>query len=146
MADSRDPTPLSDDDLLADAISIEGLDDDDAVGAASPSKPPVADVPEPIDIEDDDGDETRSREIRTFDTHKRHEDRWKRTPNVTGQGASHCRTFVSKLRLDAIEHLDEQVNQWLDENPGYEVKNATVSVGILTGKLKEEAMFMTVWV
>ncbi len=144
MADPREPTPLSDDDLLADAIPIEEMDDDEApVASAKPS-----DVAEPdaIDLADDDGDETRSREIRTFDTHKRHEDRWKRRPVVTGQGSTHCRTFVSKLRLDAIEHLDEQINNWLDENPEYEVKHSTVSVGILTGKLKEEAMFVTVWV
>ena len=75
-----------------------------------------------------------------------HAEHWDRTPNVTGTGAIHVKTFVSKLRLDAVEHLDSQVNEWLDAHPEYEVKFVTTCVGSLVGKNTEEAMFMSVWV
>ena len=87
-----------------------------------------------------------ARTIRTFGDVKKAEAQWKRKPNKTGQGATHIRTFVSKMRLDAIEHLDQQINDWLDEHPELEVKFCTVSHGTLTGKTKEEAIFMNVWV
>ena len=131
MAD--DNLHSSDDDLLANAIDISQMQDDSE--------------PEAIEIElDDSGDQTPSRTIRTFGDVKKAEAQWKRQPNQTGQGATHIRTFVAKLRLDAIENLDQQINDWLDEHPELEVKFCTVSHGMLTGKNKEEAMFMSVWV
>ena len=80
------------------------------------------------------------------DKAKRHEETWNRTPNTTGQGAIHVKTFVSKLRLDAIERLDQQVNEWLDAHPQYEVKFVTTTTGQLMGKIEEPAIFMNVWV
>ncbi|MEM9418150.1 MAG: hypothetical protein AAGA25_03715 [Planctomycetota bacterium] len=77
---------------------------------------------------------------------KAHADHWNRTPNATGNGAIHVKTFVAKLRLDAIDNLDEQVNNWLDNHPEYEVKFVTTSVGKLVGKISEDAIFMNVWV
>lgn len=78
---------------------------------------------------------------------KRHEDQWKRSPNATGTGAIHCKSFHSKLSDDALSFLDEQVNQWLDSHPQYEVKFVSTSVGDFTGKLgKEPHLIMQVWV
>lgn len=71
---------------------------------------------------------------------------WKRGVNTTGTGATRMKTFHAKLRVDALEFLDEQVNAWLDEHPEYEVKLVTTTIGVLTGKMKEEALFMNVWV
>lgn len=71
---------------------------------------------------------------------------WKRKPNVTGTGASHVKTFHSKLNAEAVAFMDEQINQWLDEHPEYEVKFVTTSVGEWQGKLKEIAMVVSVWV
>lgn len=130
-----------DDDLLAGAIDISSLEDDDASDAADPD--------DNLEIELDGGDdsgEESTRRIQSFGQQVRHAAKWKRQPNVTGQGAMHVKTFVCKLRLDAIENLDEQINTWLDDNPEYEVKFVTTSHGILTGKTKEEAMFVSVWV
>ncbi len=76
----------------------------------------------------------------------KHEDKWNRTPNTPGTGAIHVKTFVTKLRLDAIDHMDQQINEWLDAHPQYEVKFVTTTVGKLVGKITEEALFVNVWV
>jgi hypothetical protein len=78
---------------------------------------------------------------------KRHEDSWSRTPNATGHGAIHCRTFHCKLSDDAIGYLDQQVNEWLDAHPQYEVKFVTSNIGEWSGKLgKEPHLVICVWV
>jgi len=78
---------------------------------------------------------------------KRHEDKWSRTPNVTGHGAIHVKTFHCKLSDDAIGFLDQQVNEWLDAHPQYEVKFVTSNVGEWTGKLGKEChLVVSVWV
>lgn len=71
---------------------------------------------------------------------------WKRKPNTNGTGAIHVKTFHSKLNAEAVAFMDEQINQWLDEHPEYEVKFVTTSVGEWQGKLKEIAMVVSVWV
>ena len=90
--------------------------------------------------------EMSSTKIKAFGVRKAHEDHWQRTPNTPGTGAIHVKTFVTKLRMEAIEHLDTQVNEWLDNHPEYEVKFVTTTIGTLFGKNKEEALFMNVWV
>lgn len=89
-----------------------------------------------------------NREIRTFgstvDAHQ--EEHWKRAPQVTGSGASHCKTFHSKLTEDALRYMDQQINDWLDEHPDYEVKFVTSSIGTFTGKIKEPHLVCQVWV
>ncbi|MEM7228080.1 MAG: hypothetical protein AAF432_04615 [Planctomycetota bacterium] len=76
----------------------------------------------------------------------RHEDEWARTPNTTGAGAIHVKTFHSKLTDDALRYMDQCINEWLDAHPQYEVKFVNSSVGILTGKLKEPHLICQVWV
>jgi hypothetical protein len=71
---------------------------------------------------------------------------WNRQPNKDGRGATHCKTFVVKLRMDAIENLDAQINEWLDAHPELEVKFSTSAIGVLVGKINEPAMFIQVWV
>jgi len=122
----------SGDELLKDAIPIEEVE----------TNTTKVDEPEAIDLAESEG----KRQIRTLGQGQRHEDEWNRTPNTTGQGAIHAKTFVSKLRVDAIEHMDQLINEWLDAHPQYEVKLVSTSVGDLTGKTKEPAMFVTVWV
>lgn len=78
---------------------------------------------------------------------KKHEDQWKRSPNVTGTGAIHVKTFHCKLSDDAIGYLDQQINEWLDAHPQYEVKFTTSKTGEWTGKLgKEPHLIVQVWV
>lgn len=78
---------------------------------------------------------------------RKHEDTWNRTPNATGTGAIHAKTFHCKLNDDAISFLDQQVNEWLDAHPQYEVKIVTSNIGEWAGKLgKESHLVVTVWV
>ncbi len=78
---------------------------------------------------------------------RRHEDSWTRTPNSTGTGAIHVKSFHCKLSDDAITFLDQQVNEWLDAHPQYEVKQVTSNIGEWSGKLgKEPHLVVTVWV
>ncbi len=77
---------------------------------------------------------------------RRHEDVWSRTPNTTGEGAIHVKTFSAKLTEDALKYMDQSINEWLDAHPQYEVKFTSSTVGILTGKLKEPYLICQVWV
>ncbi len=96
-------------------------------------------VPTPVPVK---------REIVTFgstvDSHQ--EDHWKRQPVKTGTGATHCKTFHSKLTEDALRYMDQLINEWLDAHPDYEVKFITSSIGTFTGKIKEPHLICQVWV
>ncbi len=89
-----------------------------------------------------------SRKIRSFTQQlgSAHEDTWSRTPNTTGTGAIHVKSFHCKLTGDSLTYLDEQINEWLDAHPQYEVKMVTTSIGLWTGKLKEPNLIVNVWV
>jgi hypothetical protein len=76
----------------------------------------------------------------------RHEDSWERTPNANGTGAIHVKSFHCKLTGDSLEFLDQQINEWLDAHPQYEVKSVTSSIGTWTGKSKEPNLIVNVWV
>lgn len=84
--------------------------------------------------------------IRAFGVRKRHEDEWARTPNATGTGAIHVRSFHCKLTDDALFAMDRRINEWLDAHPQYEVKFVNSSIGTLTGKIKEPHLICQVWV
>lgn len=89
---------------------------------------------------------TAGSKIRMFGQDKRHEEQWSRTPNTTGSGAIHVKTFHCKLTEDALTYMDQAVNEWLDAHPQYEVKFVSSSIGTMTGKLKEPALICQVWV
>lgn len=77
----------------------------------------------------------------------KHEDKgWNRTPNVSGHGAIHVRSFHCKLNSESLEFLDQQINEWLDAHPQYEVKFVTTGVGDWVGKVKEPNLIVQVWV
>ncbi len=87
-----------------------------------------------------------SGKITAFGKAKRHEDCWSRTPNTTGNGAIHVKTFHCKLTEDALSYMDQAINEWLDAHPQYEVKFVSSTIGVMTGKLKEPALYCQVWV
>lgn len=144
MNQPNDPTgKVSEEQLLANAIPIDlnAAEENDTTDHDAENMEPIE-----LDAAVEGSSVVGSNKIRTFDTRKPHVDHWKRTPNVTGSGAIHVKTFVTKLRLDAIEHLDEQINNWLDNHPEYEVKFVSQTVGDLVGKRTEAALFVSVWV
>jgi hypothetical protein len=69
---------------------------------------------------------------------------FKRAMNLDGQGATRCRIFTSKLAPDPILHLENMINEWLDE-ADIEVKNCTQTIGTVHGKRSEENLIMVIW-
>ena len=87
------------------------------------------------------------KKIKSFDHKQLHEDNWARTPNTTGQGAIHVRTFFSRLSEDSFTYMDESVNEWLDSHPQYEVKFVNSSIGTMRGKTgPQDVLICQVWV
>ena len=150
MSDASKSRYASDEELLASAIPIDSDDSDDDASASSKGSAQAQNERQPIDLAEDEEAPAdvaaRSKHIHQLGERKPHDEYWKRKPNITGEGAIHCKSFIAKLRYDAIEHLDEQINHWLDAHPEYEVKFVTTTVGTLRGKLLEEALFVNVWV
>jgi hypothetical protein len=68
-----------------------------------------------------------------------------RQTTITGNGATRIKSFHAKLRHDSLEYLDTQINEWLQNNPDCEVKFVSTTIGPLTGKTVEEAMFVNLW-
>ena len=139
----------TDEELLSNALPMPSDEDADQITLEEEDH-----ELDPIEVGDlsgggmDPADMT-STKIRAFDgssIRKPHDEHWSRKPNANGTGAIHVKSFVAKLRLDAIDNLDEQVNQWLDAHPEYEVKFVTTSIGELKSKITEPALFMNVWV
>lgn len=87
-----------------------------------------------------------SKKIRAFGKDVHHGEKWQRTPNATGQGATHVRTFHSKLTDDSLAFMDQVINEWLDQHPEYEVKFVSCAIGEFTGKIREPALICQVWV
>jgi hypothetical protein len=112
----------------------------------APAPPPV-DLNRPLPVVEASGPSGLGGKITAFGGQtRRHEDSWVRTPNTTGSGAIHVKTFHCKLTDDALAYLDQTINEWLDAHPQYEVKFVSSAIGILTGKLKEPALICQVWV
>ena len=146
MAENMPTTgPLDDEELLATAIPIDGIDLDD--GEDEPAAARVTGTPTPV-VTASANDLAPPRRSQIHNTSERHAIRseWVRKPNATGAGATHCKTFVAKFRTEAIEHLDQQINEWLDAHPDFEVKLVTTSVGTWQGKHLEDALVVNVWV
>jgi hypothetical protein len=80
-------------------------------------------------------------------SHPKGEEAWQRATTVTGTGATHVKCFHGKLQGESVEYLDEQINNWLEAHPDYEVKLVTTTVGEFAGKLgKELHLILHVWV
>ncbi len=105
-------------------------------------RPKVGDVP----VESTEQLMGLTRKITAFDIGKKEESEWSRIPNATGTGATHVRTFHSKLTDDALTYVDTQINAWLDDHPEFEVKLVTTTIGTFTGKVKEPHLICQVWV
>ena len=56
-----------------------------------------------------------------------------------------CKTFFTKLHPGAIDFLDEQIVQWLKDNPAVVIKMTNTTVGEVQGKKTEANILLTVW-
>lgn len=62
-----------------------------------------------------------------------------------GDRISGCKTFFTKLHAGAIEFLDEQITNWLRDNPEIVIKSTNVSVGEVAAKKTEPNILVVVW-
>jgi hypothetical protein len=69
---------------------------------------------------------------------------FKRDLNVTGEGATRCKLWHSRIADGPLLHMESMINEWIDENE-IEVKFVTQTIGTLEGKRSEEALLVMVW-
>ena len=67
------------------------------------------------------------------------------SPGRTARGARRVRTFHSKLSEGAVNHLDEQINAWLESHPEIEIKFANTTVGVWEAKHAEPNLIVTIF-
>jgi hypothetical protein len=68
----------------------------------------------------------------------------KRPLNVTGQGATRCRVFHSKIAVGSLDFMQNQINEWIDSDR-IEVKQVGQVIGVMEGKIAEPNLIVTVW-
>ena len=86
--------------------------------------------------------------IQRFDTPIDHgsDQQWKRQLKPSGTGAFRLKTFYGRLREEGLKELDQQVNEWFDEHPDYEIKNVTTSIGEMVHyKTTEPTLIVNIW-
>ena len=108
-------------------------------------------VPEndPISIEADTNAAAGGASVRAFGASRGpglnlNKSAFKRALNVTGQGATRCRMFHARMAAAALEHMESQINQWLDSE-NIEIKHVGQVIGVLEGKSPEPNFFVMVW-
>jgi hypothetical protein len=74
-----------------------------------------------------------------------HKADFQRDLNTTGQGATRCRIFHSKLAATSLEYMEKQINDWIDSDPTIDVKQVGHTIGVMTGKTAETSLIVTVW-
>ncbi len=62
------------------------------------------------------------------------------TERITG-----VKTFFTRLHAGAIDYLDEQISNWLKQNPGITIKRTNTVTGEVAGKKTEPNIIVTVW-
>jgi len=72
------------------------------------------------------------------------EQKYERPLNLTGQGATRCRIFHSRIAEAPLEHMQQTINEWLDKEE-IEIKHVSQVIGIMEGKTPEPNIIVTVW-
>jgi len=62
------------------------------------------------------------------------------TDRITG-----VKTFFTKLHPGALQFLDEQITDWLKQNPGISIKRTDVTTGEVQAKKTEPNIIITIW-
>lgn len=69
---------------------------------------------------------------------------FRRPMNNTGKGATRCRLFHCKIAESSMEHLQSQINSWLDDDE-INVKCVGHMVGTMEGKHNEPNIVIMIW-
>ena len=64
---------------------------------------------------------------------------------VSSERISGVKTFFTKLHPGAIDFLDEQITNWLSDNPGITIKRTNTITGPVQGKTTEPNIIITIW-
>lgn len=110
---------------------------------------------EPIQMEEDD-DDTRPLDMSESRVHGTSgatlvekavwdEGKYKRVADANAPGACRVRIFHSRLSEGALEYMNNQINDWLDENENISIKYATSTIGLFEGKHAEPNIFMSMF-
>ncbi len=59
--------------------------------------------------------------------------------------ATRCRTFHAKLNDASLAHLNDVINEWVDNHDDVEIKFATSSIGVVEGKHQDVHLIVTVF-
>jgi hypothetical protein len=78
----------------------------------------------------------------TLDYDKRTQ--FKRKPVNTGQGAVRCRVFHCKIAESSIQHMENQINTWVDDED-VDIKHIGHMIGAMEGKHTEPNIILVVW-
>jgi len=111
---------------------------------------------EPIEFDDDERPSERNADLGTSKIHGAttttlgavgawDEARFKRKLNPESNDASRCRTFHCKLSGAAVDFMNGQVNDWLDQNPDITIKFANSCIGNFEGKHTEPNLIVTIF-
>lgn len=64
---------------------------------------------------------------------------------VSSDRISGVKTFFTKLHPGAMEFLDEQMTNWLKDNPGLVVKRTNTATGMVQAKKTEPNIIIHIW-
>jgi len=64
---------------------------------------------------------------------------------ISSQKITGVKTFFAKLHPGALAFLDEQISNWLKNNPGIIVKSTDTVTGQVQGKKTEPNLIVTIW-
>jgi hypothetical protein len=67
------------------------------------------------------------------------------SPAAAGERISNCKTFFTKLHPGAIRFLEEQITNWLKDNPAIVIKQTDVVTGEILEKKSEPSLIIVVW-
>jgi hypothetical protein len=115
-----------------------------------PPQPPADDDDAPLSLVESADPEQIGRKAKAFGSaaatqpHHMGKEEFHRPMNITGQGATRCRLFYSKISDGPLLHMETVINEWLD-NEEIEVKHVGHVVGTLEGKRSEQNVIVMVW-
>jgi hypothetical protein len=61
------------------------------------------------------------------------------------RSATRCKTFHCKLTDASFQHLNEQINEWVDEREDVEIKFALSDIGVVEGKHADPHLIVTIF-
>lgn len=64
---------------------------------------------------------------------------------ISSERITGVKTFYTKLHAGAITFLDEQITNWLKENPGIQIKRTNTICGDIVAKKTEPCLIISVW-